>query len=185
MSAVVTRLGHNMSFKGMFGSPRRLVADATQRLCAAAKANKPNKPVRFVLMNTAGNSDRDLNEEISFGQKCVVARLRLLLPPHVDNEKAVDYLRTQVRQSDEEVEWVVIRPDNLIDEPEIPEYEVHPSPIRSAVFDAGVTRRINVACFMAHPSRGQRCVPINTLVEQLDAQERDAFTLTSNSHGIA
>lgn len=28
-------------------------------------------------------------------------------------------------------------------------FTVHPSPIRSAIFDAGDTSRINVACFMA------------------------------------
>ena len=43
----------------------------------------------------------------------------------------------------------MVRPDNLIDEPEITEFAVHPSPIRSAIFDAGVTSRINVGCFMA------------------------------------
>lgn len=142
-------LGHNLSFKGMFGSPRRLVTDATRRLCSAIKANKPDKPVKFVLMNTAGNSNRDLNEQISFGQKCVIWLLRLLLPPHVDNEEAADYLRTGVGQNDGSIEWAAVRPDSLIDESEITKYEVHSSPTRSAIFDAGLTSRINVACFMA------------------------------------
>ncbi len=147
--AVASCLGHNMSFKGIYGYPRRLVTDATRRLCSAIKANKPEEPVKFVLMNTAGNSNRDLLEQISFGQKCVVGLLRLLLPPHVDNEKAADYLRTKVGQNDGAIEWAVVRPDNLIDESEITEYEVHPSPIRSAIFDAGLTSRINVGYFMA------------------------------------
>ena len=43
----------------------------------------------------------------------------------------------------------VVRPDSLIDESETTEFSVHPSPIRSAIFDAGVTSRINVGCFMA------------------------------------
>ena len=94
--AVASCLGHNMSFKGMFGPPRRLVTDATRRLCNSVRANKPKKPVKFVLMNTTGNSNRDLNGGFSFGQQCVIGLLRLLLPPHVDNEKAADYLRTQV-----------------------------------------------------------------------------------------
>ena len=72
-----------------------------------------------------------------------------LLPPHVDNEKAADYLRTEVGQNDGVIEWVAVRPDNLIDEGEVSEYEVHSSPIRSAIFDAGTTSRINVGSFMA------------------------------------
>ena len=148
-AALASCLGHNLSFKGMFGAPRRLVTDATRRLCSAVKANQPKQPVKFVLMNTTGNSNRDLNEPISFGQKFVIGLLRLLLPPHVDNENAADYLRTEIGQNDGEIEWAVVRPDSLVDETEITEYAVHPSPTRSAIFDAGVTSRINVACFMA------------------------------------
>jgi len=148
-AAVASCLGHNMSLKGVYGRPRRLVTDATRRLCAAIKANKSNGPVKFVLMNTTGNSNRDLHEQISFGQKCVIWLLRLLLPPHVDNEKAADCLRTEIGQNDEAIEWVAVRPDSLIDEGVVTEYDVYPSPIRSAIFDAGSTSRINVSHFMA------------------------------------
>ena len=147
-SAVASCLGHNMNLKGVYGHPRRLVTDATQRLCSAIKANKPEKPVRFVLMNTAGNSNRDLVERISIPQKVVIGLLRLLLPPHADNEQAADYLRTKVGH-DSEIEWAAIRPDSLIDENEVTEYEVYASPIRSAIFDAGLTSRANIADFMA------------------------------------
>jgi len=148
-TAVVSCLGHNLTFKGVFGEPRRLVTNATQRLCNAIRANEPGEPVKFVLMNTAGNSNRDLNEQISFGQRCVIALLRWLLPPHKDNEEAADYLRTNVGQSDPLIEWTAIRPDGLVDETEVTEYEVHQSPTRSAIFDAGKTSRINVADFMS------------------------------------
>jgi len=147
--AVVSCLGHNISFKGMFGHPRRLVTDATRRLCSAIKANMPKTPVKFVLMNTTGNSNRDIPEQISCGQKCVIGLLRLLLPPHVDNEKAADYLRANVGQHDGVIEWTVVRPDNLIDEGDVTEYEIHASPTRSAIFDPGKTSRINVGHFMA------------------------------------
>jgi nucleoside-diphosphate-sugar epimerase len=147
--AVASCLGHNISLKGIFGSPRRLVTDATRRLCNAVKANKSDKPTKFVLMNTAGNSNRDLHEPISFSQQCVMGLIRLLLPPHVDNEQAADYLRTKIGQNDKALEWAAIRPDNLIDEDRVTAYEVYASPIRSAIFDAGVISRINVAHFMA------------------------------------
>ncbi|MEN8712865.1 MAG: NAD(P)-binding oxidoreductase [Arenicellales bacterium] len=147
--AVASCLGHNMSFKGIYGQPRRLVTNATRRLCSAIRVSKVDTPVRFVLMNTAGNRNRDLPEPISFGQKIVIGLLRLLLPPHVDNEQAADYLRSIVGQNDSAIEWAAVRPDGLIDESEVSEYEIHPSPIRSAIFDAGKTSRINVAHFMA------------------------------------
>ena len=147
--AVACCLGHNMNWKGIYGQPRQLVTDATRRLCNAIKANRPTKPVKFVLMNTTGNSNRDILEPISFGQKCVIGLLRLLLPPHVDNEKAADYLRVSIGQNHGEIEWVAVRPDSLINENECTEYELHPSPIRSAIFNAGKTSRINVGHFMA------------------------------------
>jgi nucleoside-diphosphate-sugar epimerase len=147
--AVASCLGHNLSWKGIYGHPRRLVSDATRRLCNAIKANKPEEPTRFVLMNTAGNSNRDLHEPISFGQRWVIGLLRLLLPPHVDNEKAADFLRTNIGQDDKAIEWAAVRPDNLINEDHVTEYEVHPSPTRSAIFNAGSTSRINVGHFMA------------------------------------
>jgi NAD(P)H-binding len=171
--AVALCLGHTLSFKGIFGQPRRLVTDATRRLCHAIavvvaqcgeetspyncdktdgkpfEANKSDKPTKFVLMNTAGNSNRDLHEPISFSQQCVMGLIRLLLPPHVDNEQAADYLRTKIGQNDKAIEWAAVRPDNLIDEDRVTKYDVYASPIRSAIFDAGVTSRINVAHFMA------------------------------------
>lgn len=147
--AIASCLGHNMTFRGIYGHPRRLVTDAVRKLCNAIKSNRPEVPVKFVLMNTAGNSNRDLDESISAGQRCVIMLLRMLLPPHVDNEHAADYLRTEIGQDDKDVEWVAVRPDGLTDEDRVTGYEVHASPTRSAIFDAGTTSRINVSHFMA------------------------------------
>ena len=148
-TAVASCLGHTLSLKGVYGAPRRLVTDAVRRLCDAIKANKAEAPTKFVLMNTAGNSNRDLDERVSFGQKCVIGLIRLFVPPHVDNENAADYLRVAIGQDDDAIEWATVRPDNLINEAEVTEYVVHASPTRSAIFDAGVTSRINVGHFMA------------------------------------
>ena len=147
--AVASCLGHNMTMKGLYGHPRRLVTDATRRLCDAIKANAPDQSTKFVLMNTTGNRNGDLDEPISFAQHCVIGLLRLLLPPHVDNEQAAYYLRTQIGQNDELIEWTAVRPDGLTDEGEVTAYELHPSPTRSAIFDAGKVSRINVGHFMA------------------------------------
>jgi hypothetical protein len=148
--AVVSCLGHNLTFRGMFGRPRGLVVDATRRLCAAIRANQPKEPIKFLLMNTTGNRNRDLDERISFGQKCVIGLLRLVLPPHVDNENAAEYLRTSIGQNDPVITWAAVRPDGLVAEAEVTRFTVHPSPTRSAIFDAGRTSRINVARFMAN-----------------------------------
>jgi nucleoside-diphosphate-sugar epimerase len=146
---VASCLGHNMTFKGMFGHPRRLVTDATRRLCKAIKANASQRPVRFVLMNTTGNSNRDIPERVSLGHTIVNALMRALLPPHRDNEQAADYLRTEIGQKDKDIQWVTVRPDGLQNANEITAYEVHPSPTRSAIFNPGITSRINTAHFMA------------------------------------
>jgi len=148
--AVASCLGHNLTWKGVYGQPRKLVTDATRRLCDAIKSNNPEHRVKYVLMNTTGNRNRDLKEPISFAQKCVIGLLRLLLPPHIDNEKAADYLRSQIGQNNDVIKWSVVRPDGLINEDIVTDYEIHPSPTRSAIFNAGKTSRINVAHFMAN-----------------------------------
>lgn len=148
-TAVASCLGHTMDFKGMYGQPRMLVTDAVRRLCNAIKANTPSQPVKFVLMNTAGNSNRDIPEKISFAQQIVMGLLRLLVPPVVDNEKAAEYLRVEIGQDDPVIEWAAVRPSNLTDESEVTEYETHRSPTLSAIFEHGETSRINVGHFMA------------------------------------
>ena len=146
--AVVSCLGHNLSFKGIYGQPRLLVTHAVQNICSAIKENASATKTKFILMNTSGNRNKDLNEQISTGEKIVIALLRALLPPHVDNEKAAEYLRSSIGQDDSTIEWVAVRPDGLIDNKNVTEYDVYPSPIRSAIFNAGKTSRINVANFM-------------------------------------
>lgn len=147
--AVASCLGHTVSWKGIFGPPYKLVAAATRRLCNAIKVNGRENLTRFVLMNTAGNSNRDLEEGLSFNHKAVISLFRLLLPPHRDNEKAADYLRVNIGQRDPCIEWVAVRPDTLVNHDDVTEYEIHPSPIRSAIFNPGSTSRVNVAHFMA------------------------------------
>jgi len=147
--SVASCLGHNLTWKGIYGQPRKLVTDAVILLSRAIKRNTPAEPVKFVLMNTTGNRNRDLNEHVSPGQRAVISLLRLLLPPHPDNEKAADYLRVQVGQKDPAMEWVAVRPDSLTDEDQVTPYELHASPTRSALFNPGKTSRINVGHFMA------------------------------------
>jgi nucleoside-diphosphate-sugar epimerase len=147
--AVASCLGHNLTWRGVYGEPRKLVADATRRLCRAARVGNTGKKIKFVLMNTTGVTNHDLQERVPLSQSIVTGFMRWILPPHTDNEQAADYLRVKVGQNDPQIEWVAVRPDGLIDEDEVSNYSIHPSPIRNPIFDAGKTSRINVAHFMA------------------------------------
>ncbi|MBU1218779.1 SDR family oxidoreductase [Myxococcota bacterium] len=146
-NTIVSCLGHNLTLRGIFGQPRRLVTDSVRRICQAVDSSETSEKVKFILMNTAGNSNRDLYEPLTRGERIMIGLIRFLIPPHKDNEQASDYLRNNCR-SPSKIEWVAVRPDTLINEESVSEYVVHPSPTRSAVFNAGKTSRINVAHFM-------------------------------------
>lgn len=147
---VISCLGHNLTFKGIFGPPHRLVTKAIIKVCESLMTmERPGVPVKVVLMNTTGNINRDMDEKVSVGHRMVLGILRLLLPPHKDNEEAADYLRTVIGQKNEAISWVAVRPDGLVDEDKVTKYSVHPSPIRDSIFDAGTTSRINAAHLMA------------------------------------
>lgn len=146
--SIASCLGHNLTLKGIFGKPGKLVTDAVRLLCIAIKKNSPENPIKFVLMNTTANRNRDINEPISVGQKLVMGLIRLLLPPQSDNEKAADFLRVNIGQNNKFIEWVAVRPDTLINEDKVTEYELYASPTRSALFNPGKTSRINVGNFM-------------------------------------
>lgn len=147
--AVLSCLGHNLSFRGIYGQPRLLVTDAIKSIVETIEARESDKKVKVVLMNTTGNSNRDIPEKPPLSQQVVVSLIRYLLPPHVDNEKAADHLRLHVGQDNQAIQWVVVRPDGLINQDNVSSYEVYESPIRNPIFDAGSTSRINVADFMS------------------------------------
>lgn len=153
--AVASCLGHTLSVRGVFGPPRRLVTESVRRLCGAIRASQPSSPVRFVLMNTAGNANRDLLEPRTPGERLALALIRRLVPPHADNEEASEVLRTGVGPGDPAIEWAVVRPDTLVDTPRTARWSAHASPTRSPLFDAGRTSRLNVARFMAGLMAGE------------------------------
>jgi len=147
--SVVSCLGHNITLKGIFGKPRKLVTDAVKLICMAIQNNSPKQPIKFVLMNTTANRNRDLIEPISIGEKLLMGVIRLLVPPQSDNEKAADFLRVPIGQKNKLIDWVAVRPDTLINEDKVSENELYISPVRSAMFNPGKTSRINVGNFMA------------------------------------
>ncbi|MDX2429991.1 MAG: hypothetical protein QNK35_03595, partial [Bacteroides sp.] len=99
------------------------------------------------------NRNRDLNESISIGEKLVMGLIRVLVPPQTDNEKAANFLRVNIGQNNKLIEWVAVRPDTLINEDIVSEYELYASPTRSALFNPGKTRRKlqRYKAFINHP----------------------------------
>ena len=51
--------------------------------------------------------------------------------------------------SSSSLEWIIVRPDTLIDESTVTKYETVPSPVRNAIFSPGQSSRINVANLMS------------------------------------
>ncbi len=146
-NVIISCLGHNVTLKGMFGKPRYLVFDAIKRISETVK-NKADKKVKLILMGTTAYTNFLSGERNSTGEKIIHSFLKLLLPPHRDNLKAANYLTFDIGKKDEQVEWVIVRPDTLVNHDEESSYEVYESLVRSPIFDAGKTSRINVSHFM-------------------------------------
>jgi len=147
-SVVISCLGHNVTFTGLFGNPRRLVFEAVKRICETATA-VPGRAVRLILMSTTAYTNRFSGEKNSTGERIIFFLLKLLLPPHRDNVDTADYLIHSIGSEDERIAWIAVRPDGLVDEDAESTYELQESPLRSPIFDAGRTSRINVSRFMA------------------------------------
>ncbi|MCC9642868.1 SDR family oxidoreductase [Rhodopirellula sp. JC740] len=147
--AIASCLGHNLTFRGMYGHPRRLVTDAVRRLCQTVRELRPELPVRFVLMSSSGVRNADLNEKHTLAERVAFGMLRTLVPPHVDNELATKVLQTEIGDDDPLIHWATVRPDALHDLERVTEYRLEPSPIRSPLFNSGKSSRRNVAHFIA------------------------------------
>lgn len=144
--AVVSCLGHILDFNGMFGEPKKLCTDATRRLCDAIEKNSPRKPTKFILMNTVGVPNPDLEEKRTWFERRLLTLLRHTLPPHTDNETAAEHLHQNVGKENKHIEWCSVRPDSLIDA-EVSPYEIKESP-STGILTGRPTTRSNVAHFM-------------------------------------
>jgi len=152
--AVVSCLGHGMDFRGMFGEPKKLCTDATRRLCDAIETVNSGESTKFILMNTVGVQNPDLAEKRNWYERGLLFLLHHLLPPHRDNELAVDFLYQNVGKANKHIEWCSVRPDSLIDA-EVTSYEITESPI-TGIFTGRPTTRANVAHFMAELIEDER-----------------------------
>jgi nucleoside-diphosphate-sugar epimerase len=144
--AVISCLGHNITFSGIFGKPRRLVTNCIKNICEAAAESKKEK-IKIILMNTTANRNTKIKESYTLADRVVLFIMRIL-PPHKDNIEAAKYLSYTKAENNYRIEWIAVRPDTLINEENESRYEVFLSPQQSPVFNAGKTSRINVSCFM-------------------------------------
>ena len=143
--SVICCLGHNISFKGIYGPPHKLVSNTVAKIIEALRSLNLNP--RFILMSTTAYTNRKIGEANAFGEKIVFSLLKILLPPHKDNMLAADHLVYKLG-STTNIDWVAVRPDSLFDEESVTNYEIHNNKIRSPIFNPGKTSRINVSHFM-------------------------------------
>lgn len=148
VDAVVSCLGHNISMKGIFGKPRTLVVDSLRKIVQTIENSTTNRKIKIILMNTTACINKSQFERYGAMEYVVMSLLKLLLPPHRDNVSALDFLLNTVSTNSKIIEWIAVRPDGLINTDEVSEYSIHPSTMRSPIFNAGKTSRINVAHFM-------------------------------------
>ena len=143
---VICCLGHNISFKGIFGPPRKLVSNVVSKIVEALCSLNLNQ--KFILMSTTAYTNRKIGETNTVGENIVFSLLKVLLPPHKDNMLAADHLVHKLNTK-ANIDWVAVRPDSLFNEENVSNYEILNKKIRSAIFNPGKTSRINVSHFIA------------------------------------
>jgi hypothetical protein len=144
---VISCLGHTITVKGIFGPPFDVVTRAVSNLTRAVDAMQLAKPVRFVLMSTVSvNRPTRADTRRGTGQRLFISVLRGLVPPARDNQRAADFFAHEIGPSSRAIEWVVVRPDTLL-EGDVTEYRLS-SELVSSIFRAGKTTMANVAHFM-------------------------------------
>jgi nucleoside-diphosphate-sugar epimerase len=145
--AVVSCLGHTVSFQGVYGRPRDLVEQAVLRIGRAAKALRPSPPLRLVLMSSVSvNAPPGRDSRRAGFERALLWALRAALPPAGDNQRAADFLCQTIGTADPHLEWVIVRPDTLI-EGKVSRYTVHPALV-SSLFKPDRSRMANVAHFL-------------------------------------
>ncbi len=121
---VISCLGHTTNLKGIFGPPFDLVAGSLTSLTQAAEALHPAEPIRFIVMSSVSvNRPSRSDTRRTAGERLVLGVLRALVPPARDNQRAADLCASELGSHNPSVEWVLVRPDTLL-EGDVTEYGV-------------------------------------------------------------
>jgi NAD(P)-dependent dehydrogenase (short-subunit alcohol dehydrogenase family) len=158
--AVVSCLGHNPTLAGIFGQPRSLCVDTTKLVCDTIATMKPERPIKFIVVNTVGVDHPDGRTDPPRGwlERVILWLLEVLVPAHADNVKTSAYVYEQAADN-VHVDFCVVRPDTLVDSErrrntsgegsgDSPYYSVHES-LQNGLFNPAVSSRANVGRFMA------------------------------------
>ena len=129
---MISCLGHTISAQGVFGQPRDLVTRSVERACRAARDLRPAQPVKLVLMSTVSvNSATEVRTPRrgrSSGRPswtCCAA----WCPYGAGQPPAADFLADVIGPADPHLQWVVVRPDTLLDG-DITSYHLHEGLVR-------------------------------------------------------
>ncbi|OFZ01717.1 MAG: hypothetical protein A2070_11755 [Bdellovibrionales bacterium GWC1_52_8] len=145
--AVISCLGHNISFNSIFFPPRDLVQQATARLCRVIETIRPEKPIKFILMSSVSvNHPRDLDTRRGKFEKTFLWMLRAVLPPAKDNQQAANFLFDKIGTDNAFAQWTAVRPDTLL-KGDVSEYILQENFV-SSLFAPDNTNMANVAHFM-------------------------------------
>ena len=145
--AVISCLGHVISFRGVLGPPRDLVTRATKRLCRGIEALQAAKPIKLILMSSVSvTHPGGLDTRRGAFEKAFVWMLRGVLPPAKDNQEAANFLSDTIGTSNPFAQWAVVRPDTLL-EGDISEYTLHEGLV-SSLLAPDSTNMSNVAHLM-------------------------------------
>ena len=128
------------NFHIQVGQPRKLCTDAIKRVCEVIKAG--GNPTKVVLMGSNGVANPNGMDDVRpFLERALLSFLRACVPPVTDNEDAAAFLSKDISKDKDKIEWVVVRPDDLI-EGEVSDYAVLKIP-RPGLFGDGQTTRAN------------------------------------------
>ena len=142
---VISCLGHNLTFKGMFGSPRRLCRDTVKRIFSSVDSSAS---LRLIVINTEGVDRPDGGDGRIRGccERVLLGLLALCIPPHADNVDTISCLHSLAGVKPN-VSYVAIRPSDLVDK-EMSGYQCYEK-LQNGIFNAGRTSRANVGDFIA------------------------------------
>lgn len=150
-TAVVSCLGHNLTFKGMFREGL-FVSESVQKLTRAMPSS-----CRFVMMGTDAVAYPDGSDpKRTRFERGLLRFMRWILPPVNDNELAAAHLFEDAKSSKNSYEWVAVRPGDLVEtedaellEKSKKDYEIHEHTF-GGLFGDNSTYRSQVADFLVH-----------------------------------
>ena len=139
---VVCCLGHTLSFKGIYGKPRRFVSVTVQRFSDILASSIG--PKRKLIVMASDGVPHPSDDPYGFWLRKIMGCIRRVLPPHADNEAVGSYFCNLIGAGN--MEWVLVRPTNLFNGPET-QYKLYNKPV-GLIFGKQVVSRANVAKFI-------------------------------------